>query len=388
MPGKRKIKLAIASLLAVSAVATVFAYSISHSPAKRTAPGHVASSAIVPIEGRVLTTLVHTGDQVQKGQLIAVLDSSSYESALKEATAQLQQLQAQEQNAIKPMEALPTMTGFLPRFVTKPELVTIPAKPATAPKPALTAARAPEPKPPVEDVYKKASGVQQGSRNALDKATQDVAKATAALADAQKARDVLRPKITQADTDATQAEKKAAASNDLLTAGVISAKRAQELIDNRDATKKALQEMKAQVAAADKALSDAQAQQQVAQAALDKCSLALKAADENLVKASAEQPKAAEPVTPQAKPKPVAPKPAETRIVMRRMPMIVRHEDAPAIPLKVFVDEKAMQSSQQQIELLQRKIADLKAAIAACQVVAPVAGRIEITPSGDVRITS
>jgi multidrug resistance efflux pump len=229
---------------------------------------------------------------------------------------------------------------------------------------------------------------QQGAKTAVDKATQDLAKATAEVADAQKERDALRPKITKAEAEAVQAEKKAASSDELLKTGVISEKRAAELIVDRETTKKAFEDIKGAVVASEKILADAKGKLDSAQGNLDKAVAALKSADDLLAKSNVEKPAmTAKPLpAPANVAKPAKAQPTDTRIVMRRMPMTVRHEEPPAIPVKVFVDEKAMQSSEQRIKELEMLIADLKAKIAACKILAPASGRIFVEPNGTVSI--
>src|SRR4051812_694617 len=111
MPGKGKVRLAIVSLASVTAAAAVCALSLHQPIARAQAPKPVAVS--VPIEGKLARLLVKEGDLVQQGQAIAEIDTTAYEADLKKAQAELQQIQGQAQNAIKPMEAIPGMSGFL-----------------------------------------------------------------------------------------------------------------------------------------------------------------------------------------------------------------------------------------------------------------------------------
>lgn len=373
MPRKRKLILVVASLLAVSVLTAVLA-TAHNQPRTPLAAEHTLS---VPIVGRIASLLVKDGEFVQKGQVIARLDSTSYETDLKKAEAALANLQAQSQSAIKPMDAIPGITGILPRQLPREE-------------PPLRSMGAPAhenlPKPlankpaPTPDPYKAASQKQQQAKTAMDEATKSLAKLTAQVADAQEARDSLRPRVTLADVTATQAAKKAANAQELLDAGVISRKRGDELLADRDATQKALDAVKAQAADADKTLDDAKAAALAAQTAIDKATSELQQANDRLAKA------AALPI-PKAPPaKPTKSQPTETRVVMRRMPLTVRTEHAPAIPVKVLVDEQAMQSSEAQIEVLQKRIAELKSRIADCAVLAPISGRVQISVAGDISI--
>lgn len=371
MPRKRKLILVVASLLAISALTAVFAMA-RNQPRLPVAARHYVA---VPIPSKVASLLVKDGDFVQKGQLIARLDSTGFEADLKKAEAELANLQTKSQSAIKPMDVIPGITGILPRQLPRQE-------------PPLRSKGTPDhenlPKPPANeptqtpDPYKAASLKQQQAKTAMDEATKSLAKLTAQVADAQEARDSLRPKVTLADVMATQAAKKATNAQELLDAGVISRKRAEELMADRDATQKALDAVKAQAAEADKALDDAKVAALAAQTALDKATAELQQADNRLAKAA-------------ALPMPKAPpgqksQPTETRVVMRRMPLTVRTEEAPAIPVKVLVDEQAMQSSEAQIQVLQKKIGELKARIAGCAVLAPISGRVQLSTAGDISI--
>ncbi|HWA83427.1 MAG TPA: hypothetical protein VG820_08350, partial [Fimbriimonadaceae bacterium] len=310
-----------------------------------------------------------------KGQWIAQVDSSALEAELAKAEADLKQLQSQSQEAIQPLLAIPGISGTFPKDLPKPVVVKAPAKAPPAPAPAAQLE-----KKPAIDPYKAVLDKQQQAKAALDKATQDLAEATAVVTGAQQARDALRPKAIQAEVDATQAAKKADQAQQWLDAGVISRKRATALAADRDAAQKALDAVRAQVADAEKALGDAKSQAQAAQAAVDAATAELQKNDDLLAKAAAAPaPAPAKPVIAKKQP------PAVARIVMRR-PLTVHTEEAPTVPVKVMVDEKQIQSSQAQIDELQKKIADLKAKIAACRVVSPADGQIQIAPSGEIAI--
>lgn len=389
---RRRPKLVSVAAFVVCAAATVLAFSMSH-PHEKTSPSSqpFIASIAVPLPGKLSLLLVHNGESVAKGQLIAELDSSAYESELKNVEAELQQSQTQTQSSIMPMQAIPGITGTLPRQLPQPvyEKLVVPKQPTLKPAPQ----KHEEPpaisktEPPKEQPGASAAATQKKAQATLEAATQELAKSSAALAAAQKDRDALRPKITQARVDAEQAAKKAGNAKELLDAGVISAKRSQELLADKDTTQKALEDLQSQVTAADKTLSDTQTRQQTAQSNLDKATADLKSADDLLAKSSVEPVPQKSPASPVAKPAPKPrPQPQETRIVMRRMPMTVRTEPLPAIPVKVFVDEKAMQNSEEQTQALTKRIEELKAKIAACRIFAPVAGTIEISTSGEIRI--
>lgn len=359
--------------------AALFALSLAHSPRL---PKPAQLSALVPIEGKLL---VKDGDFIQKGQVIAEFEPASLQVQLQKAELELQQVQGQEQNSIKPMQPVLGMRGTLPARLPEPKIVKIESAKTVTP-PATVVPPKPTIAPAIDQGYLQASANRQRAKETLAKATDEVAKATVEVADAQKARDALRPKMIQADLDASQAVKKAAPADELLKAGVISVKRSQELAADVETTKKALEAMMAQVAAADKALSDAQAKQTQAQTALEAASSALKTSDAQLLKAGdAPAPK---PIAVEPKKQPVTQaKPMQTaKIVMRRMPMAVHYEELPAIPLQVFVDEKSMQTSQHRIAELQALIAKLKAQIADNKILAPITGRVRLTQNGDIQI--
>src|SRR5207253_303186 len=149
-----------------------------------------------------------------------------------------------------------------PKGLPQPEYVTVPVNTKETAQPAKVV-QAPKttskPAPAPDTHFKTALATQQQSKGALDKATQELALATTGVADAQKARDALRPKITQAEAESVQADKRAGSGPDLLAAGAISAKRAEEVKAEKEAAKKALDDLKARVSEADKALTEAQA---------------------------------------------------------------------------------------------------------------------------------
>ncbi|HVT13208.1 MAG TPA: biotin/lipoyl-binding protein [Fimbriimonadaceae bacterium] len=359
------------SLLAISIFATVFAMTLKQ-PARREAAAVAVRSVSVPLSGKIAALEVKNGDFVRKGQWIAQLDSSAYEIDLAKAEGELKQIQDQSQAAIQPLIAIPGISGTFPKELPKPQVVKVPAKKAIAPAPQ------PEMKPAI-DPYKVASDKQQRAKAALDKATQALAKATTSVTEAQQARDALRPKEIQAQVAATQAAKKADQAQQWLDAGVISRKRAEQLSAEKDAAQKDLEAVKGLEADAEKGLADAKGEAQAAQTAVDAATAALQKSDDLLAKAAATP--APKTPAPAAKPKPAM----EAKIVTRR-PLVVNTEEAPAIPMKVMVDEKAMESSETRIAELKKKIADLKARIAACRVLAPTDGQIQISPSGEIAV--
>ena len=147
--------------------------------------------------------------------------------------------------------------------------------------------------------------------------------------------------------------------------------------------------LKAQVAAAEEILSAAKSELESAQAILDKSTSSLKEADDLLAKvASTPAPQKETPVAvvvpkPVVKTKPAA---VMARIESRHSLMSVRLEPLPATPVKVLVDEKAMQSSETRMAELEKRIAELKAKIAECQVLAPIAGRVQVSLSGVIAV--
>src|SRR5579862_4850696 len=257
----RRMKPAIVVIVAGLAVATVFG--LYAKPAKPLHKVATVPPVTVTINGKLVKIDVQDGQFVQKGQLIAELDSSGYQADLNKAEGQITVILGQAQSSIQPMEGIPGMIGSLPTQypiprtirITNPDKMQSPkskSEPMTVPQ-----AAAVQPKPNVTPTaYQQALSKQQAARNALEKSTQDLARATADLSDAQKARDGLRPKMIQADLAASQAAKKADGAKELLEAGVISTKRSEELLADRSTTQKALDDMKAQVAAADQAITD------------------------------------------------------------------------------------------------------------------------------------
>jgi multidrug resistance efflux pump len=370
-------KLALAGLTVALATATV-GFALSRTPA--TVPTKPATAVKMDIKGKLARVLVSDGDAVAKGQLIAYLDSSGYEADLKKAETELQQLEAQTQNAIKTVDALPGIAGFLPRELPQAEYVTVPVtKAVTSSKKAAPTTEGSAPSS--ADPYKQARERQQKARSDQEKASQELATASAELVDAQKARDSLRPKITQAETDAVQAEKKAAGAKDLLQQGAISEKRSQELLEDKESTAKVRASIQVQITESDRQLADTQQRQKEAQKRLDSASAELRKSDELLASA------ANAPVTAPNKQAVVATtKETSTKLVMRRMKMSVRETEAPAIPVKVVVDEKAMQGSETRIAELKGRIEALKARIAECKVFAPVTGFVRLPDGVSIEI--
>jgi multidrug resistance efflux pump len=379
---RRKMMLAIASLAATCVIGSVYTLSLATVTASP-ASGHQPGVVPVPIQGKISQLLVRDGDTVQAGQVIAKLDPSEYEAEIAEAQAEIQMIQSQAQGSIMPMQPLPGMSGTLPGRVPEPEYIRVPVKAPAKPVPMLPTTK---PKPQAEtkpvDAYHAASKQRQDVQADHDKAVKTLAEATASLGEAQAARDALRPKITVAEAEAVQAERRAAGVPALLEAGAISLKRSQELNDEKAATAKALEDVKAKIAEADKALIEAQAAQDAAKTSLDRTTAALQAVDAMLAKSSTESPKVEVPAKADIAKTEVAPtKPAKTefKLVTRKMPLVVRQEEPPAIPLQVFVDEKAMKNSQGRIQELQLKIAGLKKRMSQCDLTAPVAGIVRIS---------
>ena len=222
MARSRKLNITIASVAALMAVATVFAFSLSR-PSPLAQPATLVAVVNVPIKGKLARILVREGDFVRKGQVVALLDSSGYEADLRKAETELERVQNQTQNVIMP---IPELSGFLPRHIDLPKVEKVWRKATPS---LVVPIRKAEPKPvlPQDDGFKSASLKQQESRASLDKAGKDLALATKAVVEAQKSRDALRPKVGQADVDAIQAAKKADGAPQLLEAGVISKKRAE-----------------------------------------------------------------------------------------------------------------------------------------------------------------
>jgi multidrug resistance efflux pump len=368
--------LALAGLaVALATVAAGFTLTISKDPDAK--PPVAVAPIPVQINGKLVRLLVRDGDAVNQGQLIGFLDSSSYEADLKKTETELQQLQAQTQSAITPLQALPGMSGILPRQVPQPEYVSVPVKERT-PAPQKPVAQAVSSKDP----FKEASAQQERARSEHERTSQALALASADLADAQKARDALRPKITQAEASSKQAESKAASGKELLLQGAVSRKENQDLIDAAAEAAKALTALQAQVAEADRDLAAAQDRQQRAQKELDSATAKLKESDSLLAKA-ASIPAAASQALPKSEP----PKPAAaTKIVMRKMRLSVHESEPPAIPLKVLVDEKTMQSSEAKIAELKKRIEALKARIEDCKVFAPATGFVQVRVGGSIAI--
>jgi hypothetical protein len=380
--------LVIAALALTCVIISVYSLSLANIV---NSEGRQPTVVSVAVPGAVSQFLARDGDTVKAGQLLARLDTSAYEAEIAAAEAEIRDIQTQAGNLIQPMQLLPGMSGTLPKSVPDPVYIQVPVK-----EPQKTVihleTQKPETKPLKKpgEPFKSASDARQIVQAEHDKAVKDLAGTTEKLAEAQKSRDALRPKITQAEADAVQAEKKAAEAPSLLESGAISAKRSQELVDEKAAATKAFEGIKGQIVEADKVLAEAQAAQESAKANLDKTTAALRSADDLLAKSNTEPPKFEQP--PVAKPKP-PPLPAqtpkmETKIVMRRMPLVARQEEAPPIPMKVFVDEKAMKTSQIRIQDLQKKIEDLKQRIAKSEVIAPVAGILHISKSGAISIVT
>jgi len=383
--------IAVVSVLAAGLFTAIFAFDHARTlkrPTESTLPGAV----VVPTNGKIVRLLVRDGDFVKKGQPIAVLDSSGYQADLKRAEAQLQQLQAKTQNAITPMPLVAGISGMLPRSL--PKLQTPNSKPKTASSEPQTPKSKPNtPNPKLQTPTAKLPTPQEVARDALAKAAKDLADATAAVAVAQAARDALRPKITQAEVDATEAATKADTATQLFAAGVISANRSAQLIAGKTSTQKTLDDLQAQAAAADQALADSRAHQQSAQAPVDEAAKGLSEADDRAGKAAAapfppsapRQPTEYPVAHPESSSQPsAAHKP--TRQQAAQHPAVARLEAPRAIPVKVFVNQQALQTAQPQIAELQRQIELLRERIAECTIVAPVSGRVELSSSGTIAI--
>ncbi len=384
MRERTRLSVAILSTVAVGAAAMAFALALAHPGFDRaTASGKLPVS--VAVTGKVAKVFVRSGDNVLKGQLLGELDSSALQADLQKAEAELQALQIQSQNAIQPMTAMPAISGFLPRSLPVPDPV--PSVPVVAStKPAL-----PDSKVAAVDPYQSAVAGQMKAQANLGKATKNLDAATKALADAQGARDALRPKVGQAEVDATQAAKKADSVKELLDAGVISVKRSQELLAAKESTQRALDDLKIEVAAAEQALTQAKADQESVRGGLDRATADLKTADDSVAKAATaqvSQPKPAAPAPAEAKATnpPVGTKSGFMKIGMHRKPLVAREEPLPPIPVKVFVDQKAIQGSERRIADLQARIRELQAKIDACRILAPIAGWVEIAASGSILV--
>jgi len=404
MTKRRKARLAAVALLGLGLAVAAFALSMAHSRRPISRPSEAVPIA-VSIRGKIARWLVRDGEHVRQGQPVAELDDSAYQAQLKQAEAQLQQLQTKAQAAIVPAPPT-TIAGELPRTlpklpptpsVVRPVQTTQPVKSAPISKPSVPAKPAaiqPKPSAPSADGPR---ARQAAARDAVAKAAKALDAATTALAAAQTARDALRPKIARADVDADEAAKKADSAKQLLDAGVISANRSAQLLADRDATQKALADLQGQAKAADQTLTDAQANQKVASDAVAKAEADLQNADQLASKSSTEDPDAVSAPKTTAPRPPVAKqpmvvqsgkslRPEPSHRAVTPPPAVVRVEKPRAIPLQVFVDQKTLSSSQEEIARLQALILDLKAKISACVIAAPVSGTVRISPSGTLSI--
>ncbi len=364
MAQPKKSRLALVALTIVILAVALVGLSLARGSEHRVAFKDSSVSLISPIGGRVLALVALNGSQVQSGQVIAELDSSGLRTELQQAEAELAAVQQQGQSAIKPMTSY-GLAGFLPRALPQVEHVRVPVQTA-GPMPVATMGQL---QLQGHEGYKGAVAHAADDRKTLEKATSELSAANGAVSQAQKDRDALRPKVAKAEAESATADRKAGNSKELLDAGVISTKRAAELVADKESTKKAWDALAAQAQVADKYLIDANAAQSAAKDKLDRARAALETADSAVTKAQSL-------VTP-ATPKTADSKPQVSyvgKVVTRRS--MVRVVEPQPIPVKVFVDEGAMKSTDQRVAGLQKKIADLKAQIEDCKILAPVDGRV------------
>jgi multidrug resistance efflux pump len=391
MRRKPDLRVRAVALLALACAVAICAFALSRT-AVRTASAHSSSMTQISIPGRVVKWLAKDGDRVEKGQAIAELDVSTQQAELQKAETELTQLENQAQASIQPMSIFPGVSGSLPKQIAEPKFIQIPVKEPAKPEPKIVS-KIPQvsPAPKTENpALVAARKSHQSAEDTVNLASDEVKKASAALSEAQKSRDALRPKITQADAAATEAAKKAEGARSLLDQGAISKREYDQDLANRIETQKALEALKGDVADAETNLKAAQTRLQTANESLEKAMSGLEAANNDYTRA-AQAP--APPIVAAAKPAPApvtvkaAPKPqkTETKLVMVRRGM-VSEEPPPAIPVKVFVDEETMKPAQQKIAELTKRIADLKLQIAAARLLAPESGILHLSANGAASI--
>lgn len=337
-------------------------------PRTRTNPHPTAAGPPV-LELRTVANarlLVHDGEIVEKGQLLARGDSTGLIRELDQAQSDLRALTQSAQSAITPITGFFGMAGNLPRSVGKAEIVKI----STAPSKAAAS-------PQAVSETDAAKGAKSAADDALGKATLAQGLSAAKAAEAQATLDALRPQEAQAEADAKRASDKLAAARSLLEAGAISRK---ELAESEQASTDAglaLDGVRQQISQAEQNVATSEAAIETAKKLVQEAASRADAASRGLAKSASD---------PTPAPAPAAP--VRTERIVTRMPLRVHSIEPPAIPVKVIVDEKAIATSEGKAADLRARIEALKAEIAAAKVYAPISGIVRISPDGRLSIQS
>lgn len=376
MANERRNRPVLWVLLAVPLAIAGYAFAVA-----RPAVGPASKPAVLlPAPGKDFHLLVRDGQVVQANQLIGELDVSAYKVELSQDEAELSKMRHQAESSIGAVAAMPTISGTLPARLPGPSVVNPSLAPAA---PVGLSARAVTSEVANPDPYLSARDKEAKARESVDSASKELAFAGVELATAQATRDDLRPKLSQAEVEAAQSAKKAEGAQELLDAGVISVKRAVELKANSEAYRKALADLQSQAQGADDGIRQAEAKAASAKEALDRATRILSEARGLVAKAATQPiPKAA----PTSASKPSAPATVKSKPSVPRLPRVFHSAEALPVPVKVFVDERAIENTSRRIEELERRISELKDLIGACRIVAPTSGRIRVLPQGSIQI--
>lgn len=199
------------------------------SPAKKIVPPpFVPANAYTPAEGTVYQVLVAPGEQVRKGQLLAVLDPRPYEQQLSLAEADLIAAEHQSQPSDIAVAAPPTMPGALP-MAGGFEKVPVPVPGTVAPlnplpnaSPNRSSVGVPPAKAPTSSTEAKLKGLKEKRAKAEALLNDSKSKVEAAKAEAVSSATLLQS--AEAITVKAKAAKDKSAS--LLATGAISANEA------------------------------------------------------------------------------------------------------------------------------------------------------------------
>jgi multidrug resistance efflux pump len=309
-----------------------------------------SESVAVPFSGKPVRTFVTPGQRVAAGAVLAELDTRAYRDELDDLEAELQALQTNMQDAINPVAEAPMVAGVLPSELPKVETIRVPVNP---------------PKPQAKKVAVKLPPKRDAAalKDAVADAQENLDRAIASVTEASEAKASLEPKVAEAEETAEATAKKAASARDLFDQGVISEKRAQQLQDLSDQAQKNLENLKALLADSTAKLESASKSRDTAQSRLESATLAL-----------SQKPTPQSP--PAGKPEPKEPVQYTTKIVTRRMPLVVQQPETPAGPVQVVLDEQALQANQKRMEEIRSRIAELQKKIDSAQLVAPIAGTV------------
>lgn len=319
-------------------------------------------SFAISLNGKLSKPVVKAGDIVKAGDTLALLDTTAYEGELKNLEAELDGLQSNLQASVEPtVEDLPGISGVLPASVSQVETVRVPVRVADKTKQKLE---------PVATTKTKREDSKK-AKEALDLAQQELTASITASLDAKAAQADLSKQVAEAETTAADAAKRLEKMTALLSEGVVPEKRVRELRDLKAQADKNLADLKALLDEQDAKITASADQQAKAQAKVDEANRRLAQAEAQPLATITKKPKAAS--EPEVR--------YETKIVTRRMPLVVKPLEDQAVPVQVVVDEKSMHQSDKRIKDIEARIAELHRLIERAAVLSPLAGKV-------IRVTS